>query len=109
MLLAIRTGLGFLLAGSAFLVVRGFVGLLRRRWKVSVWRLLGGLVLFIVMVLLLVAASSLRLGAMPATEKAAVLAGNNSTLMNLSFLVGLVAELRARRPPLEYSDGTKPE
>jgi len=104
--LAIGTALGFLLAGSAFLVVRGFVGLFRRRWKVSALRLLGGFVLFVVTVLLLVGASSLRLGAMPAAEKAAVLAGNISTLMNLSFLgipfgalVGIVAELRARRPP----------
>ena len=106
MLLAIGTALGFLLAGSAFLVVRGLVGLFRRRRKVSVLRLLGGGVLFVVMVVLLVAASSLRLGAMPATEKAAVLARNISTLMNLSFLgipfgalVGLAVELRARRPP----------
>jgi hypothetical protein len=108
MLLAIGTVLGFLLAGSAFLVVRGFVGMFRRRWKVSTLRLLGGLVLFVVTVLLLVGASSLRLGATPATEKAAVLSKNISMLMNLSFLgipfgvlVGLVAELRARRPPIK--------
>ncbi len=106
MLLAIGTALGFLLAGSAFFVVRGLVGLFRRRWKVSVLRLLGGVVLFAVTILLLVVASSLRLGGTSATEKAAVLAGNISTLMNLSFigipfgaLVGLVWELRVRRPP----------
>lgn len=106
MLLVIGTALGFLLAGSAFLVVRGFVGLFRQRWKVSALRLLGGVVLFAVTVLLLVGASSLGLGATSATEKARVLAENISTLMNLSFLgipfgalVGLVAEFRARRPP----------
>jgi hypothetical protein len=95
-----------LLAGSAFLFVRGLVGLIRQRWKVSLLRLLGGVVLFTVTVLLLVVASSLHLVGTSATEKAAVLSVNISTLMNLSFLgipfgalVGLVSELRARRPP----------
>jgi hypothetical protein len=104
MLLAIGTALGFLLAGSALLFVRGLVGLFRRRWRVAVVRLLGGLVLFAVTVLLLVGASSLRLGGTSAAEKAAVLAGKISTLMNLSFLgipfgalLGFVAELRGRR------------
>jgi hypothetical protein len=104
--LAIGAALGFLLAGSAFIVVRGLVGLYRRRWKVSALRLLGGAILFVVTVVLLVGASSLGLGATPAAQEAPVLARNISTLMNLSFLgipfgalLGLVAELRARRPP----------
>jgi hypothetical protein len=114
MLLAIGTALGFLLAGSAFLVVRGLVGLFRRRWKVSALRLVGGVVFFAVTALLLVGASSLRLGGTPAPERAAVLARNISTLMNLSFLgipfgtlVGLVAEPRVRRPPEACSRALK--
>ena len=112
MLLVIGTALGFLLAGAAFLVVRGLVGLFRWRRKAAALRLLGGVVLFAVTVLLLGGASyllgsrKLGEGATVATEKARVLAANISTLMNLSFLgipfgalVGLIAELRARRPP----------
>jgi hypothetical protein len=109
MLLVVGTVLGFLLAGSAFLAVRGLVGLFRRRRKAA-RDLFGGIGIFVVTVILLGVASSL-LGssteAQVATgEKARVLARNISTLMNLSFLglpfgtlAALVAEIRARRPP----------
>ena len=107
MLLLFGTVLGFLLAGSAFLVVRGLVGLFRWRSKAAL-ALLGGVGLFAVTVILLGLASYLlgpsALAEPP--EKARVLAKNISALMNLSFLglplgvlVGLVAEIRARRPP----------
>ena len=85
MLLVIGTALGFLLAGSAFLVVRGLVGLFRWRRKAAALRLLGGVVLFAVTVLLLGGASyllgsrKLGEGATVATEKARVLAANIST------------------------------
>ena len=111
MLLLVGTVLGFLLAGSAFLVVRGFVGLFRRRSKAAL-DVLGGVGLFAVTVVLLGLASYLLgtsgLVEAPdiATEKAHVLAKDISALMNLSFLglpfgalAGLVAEIRARRPP----------
>jgi cytochrome bd-type quinol oxidase subunit 2 len=109
MLLLVGTALGFLLAGSAFLVVRGLAGLFRRRPKAAP-AVLRGVGLFIVMVILLGLASFL-LGPSTKTpdidtEKARVLAKNISALMNLSFLglpfgtlAGIVAEIRSRRPP----------
>jgi len=107
MLLLIGTVLGFLLAGSAFLVVRGFVGLFRRRSKAAL-ALFGGVGLLAVTVIFLGLASYLlgpsRLAEAP--KKADVLAKNISALMNLSFLglpfgliVGVFWEIRARRPP----------
>jgi Na+(H+)/acetate symporter ActP len=107
MLLLVGTALGFLLAGSAFLVVRGLVGVFRRRSKAAL-AVLGGVGLFAVTVIFLGLASYLlgpsRLAEAP--EKAQVLAKNISALMNLSFLglpfgviVGVVSEIRARRPP----------
>jgi Na+(H+)/acetate symporter ActP len=106
MLLVVGAALGLLLAGSAFFVVRGFVGLFRRRSKAAL-AVLGGVALFAVTVVLLVLASYL-LGPSSLAEgpeKAHALAKNISTLMNLSFfgiplglVLGLVAEIRARRP-----------
>jgi hypothetical protein len=58
MLLLVGTALGFLLAGSAFLVVRGLVGLFRRRPK-SALAVLGGVGLFVVTVMFLGLASYL--------------------------------------------------
>jgi hypothetical protein len=111
MLIIVGTALGFLLAGSTFLFVRGLVGLFRRRSKAAL-AMLGGVGLFVVTVILLGLASYLlgssRVAEAPdfATEKARVLAKNISALMNLSFLglpfgalAGLVAEIRRRRPP----------
>jgi len=108
MLLLVGTVLGFLLAGSAFLVVRGLVGVFRRRPKAAL-AALGGVGLFIVVVILLGTASFLLGPSTEAadfsTEKARVLSKNISALMNLSFLglpfgtfAGIVAEIRTRRP-----------
>jgi hypothetical protein len=111
MLLLIGTALGFLLAGSAFLVLRGLVGLFRRRPR-SVVPLLRGIGLFVMTIILIVLASSL-MAMSPPTEvadlveqKARVLSQNISALMNLSFLglpfgliAGLVVEIRKRQPP----------
>jgi DMSO reductase anchor subunit len=108
MLLLVGTVLGFLLAGSAFLVLRGLVGVFRRRPKAAL-AAVGGVGLFVVVVILL-GAASLLLGpsteaADSSTEKARVLSKNISALMNLCFLglpfgtfAGIVAEIRARRP-----------
>ena len=108
MLLLVGTVLGFLLAGSAFLVLRGLVGVFRRRPKAA-FAAFGGVGLFVVVVILLGAASFL-LGprteaADSSAEKARALSKNISALMNLSFLglpfgtfAGIVVEIRARRP-----------
>lgn len=111
MLLLVGTALGFLLAGSAFLVLRGLVGLFRRRPK-SVMGLLRGVGLFALSIILLVLASLLMAMKPPtevadlAEQKARVLSRNISTLMNLSFLglpfglvAGLMMEIRKRQPP----------
>jgi hypothetical protein len=111
MLLLVGIVLGFLLAASAFLVVRGFVGLFRRRSK-SALAVLRGIVLFAVTVILhgvasyVLGLSSLDEAPAFASSKALVLGKNISALMNLSFfglpfgvLAGLVAEIRAPRPP----------
>ena len=115
MLLLVGAALGFLLAGSAFLVLRGLVGLFRRRPK-SVVTLLLGVGLFAMTVILLGVASSLMAMSPSgevtdlAEEKARVLSRNISALMNLSWLslpfglvAGLLVELRMRRPPKQLS------
>jgi hypothetical protein len=100
MLLLVGTVLGFLLAGSAFLVVRGLVGLFRRRPKAAL-ATLGGVGLFVAVVILLGAASFL-LGpsteaADSSAEKARVLSKNISALMNLSFPRPAVRHARRHR------------
>jgi hypothetical protein len=109
MLLLVGTVLGLLVAGSAFLIVRGFVGLFRRRAK-SVMTALGGVALSAVTVVLL-SLAAYRIGTTghgsaleDAAAKASILARNISTLMNLSALglplgafVALAVELRTRR------------
>jgi len=60
MLLLVGTVLGFLLAGAVFLVVRGLVGMFRRRPKAAL-AALGGVGLFIAVVI--AAVSSCRIEA----------------------------------------------
>lgn len=109
MLLLVGIALGFLLAGSAFLVLRGLVGLFRRRQK-SAAALLRGVGLLAMTVVLLGLASSLMAmspsaeATDPAEERARVLSRNISALMNLSSLglpfglvAGLLVEIRKRR------------